>query len=131
MKKSLLYSFLLPTIVLSSCTNSSPMKQYIHDAGKVEVVLYNGTTPSVQYITNDVDKIQKWMTYISDSTTTSPADCNLEGRLTFVSGDDSLPMQFSMTNGCTYVHYTMKGKTFVQPLTTDGINYVNSLKKVF
>jgi hypothetical protein len=118
-------------IVLSSCTKRTLLKQYIHDADKVEVMLYSGTVPQVQYITNDVDKIQLWMNYISDSTATSPDNCILEGRLVFVQYNDSLPMQFSITKGCAMVHYTIDGKTYVQPLTDDGLQYIISLKKVF
>ncbi len=128
MKNFLLYILAGALILLSSCTKRTLLKQYIHDADKVEVMIYSGNEPQLQYATNDMDKIQLWMNYISDSTATSPANCTLEGQLTFVSGDDSLPMQFSMKAGCTMVHFTMKGKNYIQPLTDDGIKYIQSLE---
>jgi hypothetical protein len=67
-------------IVLSSCTKRTLLKQYIHDADKVEVMIYSGNEPQLQYANNDIDKIQLWMTYISDSTTT-PGNCTLRGNL--------------------------------------------------
>ena len=122
-----LYILAVVVILFSSCTKRTPLKQYIHDAEKVEVMIYSGNAPQLQYATNDQDKIQQWMNYISDSTA-SAGNCSFEGQLTFVIGSDSLPMQFSMKKGCTIVHYTMNGKTFVQPLTDEGIKYIQSLE---
>jgi len=122
-----LYILAVVVILLSSCTKRSKVKQYIHDAEKVEVMIYSGNEPQLQYANNDQDKIQQWMNYISDSTTAS-GNCTFEGTLTFVIGSDSLPMQFSLKKGCTVVKYTMDGKLYIQPLTDEGLKYIQSLE---
>jgi len=121
---------MLIIIALTSCTKLSPLKQYIHDADKVEVTLYKGDKPYAQDITTDIDKIKEWMNYISDSTTSAPSDCIMDGKLKFVQYQDSLQLTFGTSNGCTQVHYTINGKDYVQPITADGMAYINNLKKV-
>ena len=124
------YLILLSASVLlfASCTKRTPLKQYIHDADKVEVMIYAGNTPQLQFATNDQDKIQQWMNYISDSTTAPSGACSLEGKLVFVQYNDSITMQFSLKKGCTNVHYTLNGQSYVRPLTDEGLKYINSLE---
>lgn len=123
-----LLSILVAFMLFTSCTKRSPLMQYIHDADRVEVMLYSGNEPQLQFEANDFDTIQRWMTFISDSVVTATGNCNLEGTLVFVQYNDSLPMQFSLKKGCTQVHYSLKGKTYVQPLTEEGINYIIGLE---
>ena len=78
---------------------------------------------------NDIDKIKKWRSYIADDTA-SANNCSFEGRLVFKVYEDSTVMKFSLKPGCQVVTYSLDGMQYTKSFTTEGINYLEGLKKV-
>lgn len=119
----------LSILFFSSCTRESALHQLFQETDVAKV--YINSTAGVQivhYESNDIEKIKKWKTYI-DEKSIATGDCNYEGKLVFKVYEDSTLMQFSLQEGCEQVSYTLNDTLFVKKFTTEGINFLNSLKQ--
>jgi hypothetical protein len=112
-----------------SCFNETPLHHLIHETDVVKVYIYSGNRIAVKYITNDIEKIKEWDSYIANDTAKMD-DCSFEGRLVFQVYEDSTVMNFSLKKPCQVVSYNLNGIQYSQSLTSKGIGYLNSLLEI-
>ena len=115
--------------IFVACQNESPLHRLIRETDVCRVYIYSGNQIAVKYVTNDIDRIKEWRNYIADDTA-STSNCSFEGRLVFKVYEDSTEMQFSLKPGCRVVTYTLNGLQYTKSLTTEGVSYLQSLRKI-
>ena len=79
-----------------------------------------------KHLVNDM-----YTVYITNEDLTQPCPSEFDGEMIFkYRANTLLNIKFSLNSDCSYVVYTLKGKTYKRKLTADGVMFLNSARDV-
>lgn len=132
----ILGSFLVfMTVMFMRCEKPTELTEVVNNTEKIQIAFYNGDAPDTYVEITERGDIKKFDNFVG-SEDTPVYKCGYDGQIVFFLYPDvaagtknTITMEFNLQPDCTHMAYVFAGALQTKTITSEGIDYLQSLQQ--